>query len=558
MASLELDYMEYSSDATAQAAYISNGIADTTMTVAYDSGELAAAATSVTISGLDGDVDEDYELICRLVGDAAAASPYLGITFNNDTGGNYGRQDVLGADATALAARGTTDTLFPLAAYYRTPEDQILFSVTKIKAKSGFVRTMINKFANQISGTTVTYAGLAGGSWNNTADNIASIEIKKADADGTGIKAGSRIILLKKSSAATTKTWEQVYTHTIALPEIIATAYPADIDDEDMADITDWTDSDSGAGESTQVTFDGKSCMKLNAPTGYAYRYQDIGTFSNRTVFTINLYIDSVGAGTANAFTLDIYSATERAICCFASDGLFVYNTTAYGEVGTNLVTQDTWQEWCFDVNWVTKTMDVYIGEVLQVANQPFSSAGTYTNGTVNFFADGRSAGNCLAYIDSFKAGNPGTTSLTISGLTGNTDVLYRISANRISTSGTGDYLGLQFNSDTAANYGYQDLYGIDTTVTADPRGAFTSIGLEFVKSTTTGNSSKNEVLVYVKSGFVRTAIVESTENIAGTSVGGIGIMGNTWSNTADEITTARIFGTMGIGSEITVERLNL
>jgi hypothetical protein len=184
----------------------------------------------------------------------------------------------------------------------------------------------------------------------------------------------------------------------------------ADIDDEDMADITDWADADVGNGESTQATFDGNSCMKLQSgSTGIneARRTQDIGTFDVSSVVSIRLYCDIIGTiANTDYFALNAYNGTTRLIIGFASDGLFVYDGAAWNEVGTDLVVQDTWQEWTFKVNWTAQTVDVYLNKVLKASGVDCSLADATVNGTITFFQYGRATANRLSYIDWFKAGS--------------------------------------------------------------------------------------------------------------------------------------------------------
>lgn len=187
-------------------------ITGTCMTVAYDSGELAAAATSITITGLNGDTDEEYELICRFVGGSATPQHYY-LQYNADTGSNYGTQRLDGLNTTAAADR-TTPTMNYLTGFDETDQNNITFCQAKIQAKSGYLRTAISKTANNITGTTVNTILLQGHSWTNTADNLTSIIVSCNQADGLGI--GSRVILLKKSATPTNKTWEEIYTTTLA------------------------------------------------------------------------------------------------------------------------------------------------------------------------------------------------------------------------------------------------------------------------------------------------------------------------------------------------------
>lgn len=190
----------------------------------------------------------------------------------------------------------------------------------------------------------------------------------------------------------------------------------ADIDDEDMADLSDWTDDDGGTGTSTQTTFDSKSCMKLDsgAAWGYAGRYQDIGTFGARTVFSMNIYCDSVGTLAADdAFNLMASQTSKMLDVKFASDGLFVHDGSTYNEVGTNLVVQDTWQEWTFDVNWTAQTVDVYLDKVLKASGVDCSKSSGDPNGKTWFILHGYTTYSKVVYIDWFKAGSTLLTGVT-------------------------------------------------------------------------------------------------------------------------------------------------
>jgi hypothetical protein len=184
----------------------------------------------------------------------------------------------------------------------------------------------------------------------------------------------------------------------------------ADIDDEDMADITDWTEGKTGTASSSQVTFDGKSCMKLDsggAGSGYyVYRIKDTGTFGTRTVISFSIYCDKVGTQ-ANTDCLGFVAYDGTNICNmrFCSDGLFFYNGAAWVEVGTDLVVLDTWQEWTFDINWVTLKADVYLGGTLRVSGVN-CYVGAGTNGNVLFIQYGYNTANEISYVNWIKVGS--------------------------------------------------------------------------------------------------------------------------------------------------------
>jgi len=189
----------------------------------------------------------------------------------------------------------------------------------------------------------------------------------------------------------------------------------ANIDDEDMADITDWTDVDSGTGVSSQVTFDGKSCMKLDSggtagSANYARRTQEIGTFGDRTVFSLNVYCDEIGVRAANNdfFYFRTWQTGNESISIkYFTDGLFIdYGGGVITEIATDLVVQDTWQEWTFDVDWVGKTFNVYLEGILVAEDIAICTNSALVNGTVMFQQIGAATINRLSYVDWFKAGD--------------------------------------------------------------------------------------------------------------------------------------------------------
>ena len=172
----------------------SPNVIDTTCEVVYDSGELTATATSITISNLDGNSDKEYTLISRVIQGIASGSETYSLFPNNDTtAGNYGTQTITGSNASATANRLTSNTR-GLGGYYGIGQlggiGQTLFSQDIIYAKAGKVRTCLHKEANQISGTTVDTVMQGGSVWNNTIDNITSLVIQGSAANDIGIGVG--------------------------------------------------------------------------------------------------------------------------------------------------------------------------------------------------------------------------------------------------------------------------------------------------------------------------------------------------------------------------------
>lgn len=190
--------------------------------VAHDSGELATAVTSYDITGLSGDTDVEYQLIMRAVNDSASSS--YRYRLNNDTATNYGYQYITANGTEKTAARGTFNTLSSTWIAGNTI-GQIEFAKIHIFAKSGKERTVISQTSEGNSGTGVSIVSKVAQVWNNTVDELTSINLFATATDGFGV--GSRIILLKKVHNDAMKTgvitpnkiegaWERIYSNTLS------------------------------------------------------------------------------------------------------------------------------------------------------------------------------------------------------------------------------------------------------------------------------------------------------------------------------------------------------
>lgn len=180
----------------------------------------------------------------------------------------------------------------------------------------------------------------------------------------------------------------------------------ADIDDENMADITDWVDADDVNGVSSQVTFDSKSCVKLDSGAAHiatkSSRSQDIGSMGTSTVFSFNIYFETLGTNAnGDGFEFQVFNGTHYLSVNFHSDNLYVNGSI----VGTNPIVLDVWQEWTFKVTWGS-TVDIYLDKELFESGVDCDDVSAATNGITLFAQFGSTTANCITYIDWFKAGS--------------------------------------------------------------------------------------------------------------------------------------------------------
>lgn len=308
-----------------------DGLIDNLWEVAYDSGELAEAVTSLTISNLLGNTDQEYELIIR--GRSGANNTLLGLRFNGDTGNNYGTQGLVGYDSTFAAFRDTGIAYIELSSAVLT-SGNLYFGRFHIFAKSGYLRTVIGKVSEDIATTTITRIGTYGGVWSNTADEITSLTIHSTQANGLGI--GTRIILLKKVSVSigtktgvlnvkgkVKNTWQEVYNNILTSAATSIT----------ISSLTGNTDvlyrlrifCVGGAASSSLLK------LLLNNDTGANYGMQEIyevagtGEASRATGMAYG-YIASSGNPQNNLAILEIYifakSGYNRLMFCQGSVGI--------------------------------------------------------------------------------------------------------------------------------------------------------------------------------------------------------------------------------------------
>ncbi len=185
----------------------------------------------------------------------------------------------------------------------------------------------------------------------------------------------------------------------------------------DCSDLTNWAEDSGGDGTSSQVTFDGKSCFKLECPAPAASgdwvgrRGTALGNFIARTVASFAWHHELIGAAADADYAYLLMADTDGSVSCqvkFASDGLFVYDGADWNEVGVNLVVQDTWQAWTFDVTWAegSSTVDIYLEGVLVGNNIDCSYTGSFTADTVEFRQYGYNTGDVTSYLDYIRVGH--------------------------------------------------------------------------------------------------------------------------------------------------------
>lgn len=152
------------------------------------------ARTVYNITGVSGNTDIEYKFNCKFVNNYNGNALYY-LRPNNDTGNNYGYQQLYGSNTSAAAVQTTSTSVLYLTGG-NTAVNEKAFCNGLLYAKSGYLRLWLNKDIGGTATTTVGIVDLMAGSWNNTADNITALRIVGSQINSLGV--GTNIILFKK------------------------------------------------------------------------------------------------------------------------------------------------------------------------------------------------------------------------------------------------------------------------------------------------------------------------------------------------------------------------
>lgn len=317
----------------------------------YDSGELASAQTSITISDLDGNTDKEYRVIARFVNGYNGTCQY-GFRPNGDSASNYGNQYLRGQNTVVDAGRSTSQSFIFLGASLSL--GSLDFADAIFYAKSGYVRTSLVKESIFGSGTTVDSMISRGSVWNNTSDNITSLSIVALSTDGIGV--GSRIILMRRSDRDASTIgkmgkvnaygkikgcFQQIYSNTLSAPATSVTITGLDGDTDVLYRLVFRGVNNYNGAASVGLTFNGDSGTNYGYQRLYgsdaasgADRYTAISGFSignygvlnDKTFSEVLVYAKSgyVRTGILN----DAWNINGTTISAILLKG-FVWNNTA-------------------------------------------------------------------------------------------------------------------------------------------------------------------------------------------------------------------------------------
>jgi hypothetical protein len=277
---------------------------------------LSSAATAVTVSGLNGDVDEDYLVVTRLISNGTNVSGAM-YPNNDTTAANHGYQRIYAVSGNTTGANRATSTAgFVMA----TPggSGKSGFGVYRVHAKSGYLRMMTSEHVTDITNLTVGGFLQLSGVWNNTADNITSFVFTASAANGFGI--GSYFLVMKKvKSSSTISAFNSV---SVPVGKLTADTFETVFETTLGAAATDVTIT--GLAGNTDVLYELEVFLTYGASSGTAFQRvrlnnDSIAHYGYQQIKTINTTLSGLASATETGWSLCHTGLASTSEVLFAS-----------------------------------------------------------------------------------------------------------------------------------------------------------------------------------------------------------------------------------------------
>ena len=182
-------------------------------------------------------------------------------------------------------------------------------------------------------------------------------------------------------------------------------------------------------------------------------------------------------------------------------------------------------------------------GTVVNVAGINTSDVLEMGNSSVPFAQFNSKIKGMFKLIDS-QVISSAVSSVTFSGLSGDTDIIYKIVFFIRNNSGTSESILIRFNGDSGNNYDYRQSYFDGTIYNTSQTTNVSGIALCYAE---TSNIAFGESIIYVKSGENRVVntVVHQKINSSDATVFNFG----KWKNTTGEVTSLSLVSQGGINS---------
>lgn len=167
--------------------------------------DLSSSATSYTFSGLDGNVDEEYMVIGRVVTGVSGAASFAIRPNGDGTGANYRFQNDYGQSSSAGACAACNPSAGLGLTYANADTGQIAFGRTLIYAKTGGNRAAIGQDVQAGSSGGINATETTSSYWLNTSSNITSLQIASNVSNAMG--AGTHLEVWAKRANSGSSQW---------------------------------------------------------------------------------------------------------------------------------------------------------------------------------------------------------------------------------------------------------------------------------------------------------------------------------------------------------------
>jgi hypothetical protein len=193
----------------------------------------------------------------------------------------------------------------------------------------------------------------------------------------------------------------------------------AELLDDNMSSLTNWTEAKISTGSSAQTTFQSESVFKFDTGSGttgvFVSRTQSAinsGSIPNQFNVTIRTFFDSLEPiSLGQSFDLRLFEGAIVFQAIFNSDGLFILNSAIVKiEAGDNLVETGKWQEWTFvvdasDPTPSNATVDIYLDGSLEASGIDCGLSHTGNEGDLRLRMNSVQTANNVGYVDFVKVG---------------------------------------------------------------------------------------------------------------------------------------------------------
>jgi len=471
-------------------------------------------SSPLTISDLQGDL-YDYELVA-IFDYSSASADNLRVQSNLDTTANYRSYRMRGFSTTANASVSESATSIELGTL---KSGTISFTKFRITGSAGDERYIDNMSSGENS--VATDIKKISGYWKNTANEITSLTLETGSAN-----SDAHIMLYRTPKISGQSSWELMKTETLSSLNIA-------VGGNDLQ----FTGLDGDSDIEYKLSYD----LESAATERIVLRMNDLGT----SIYTLQrLYNIGGSIISQNVSNPELRFTSANSGLLHRGDIIVKAESGVKRLVTASLSSATTSNDQAESAGWIDNTADNMTSLQFATLN------GSLMTGIVKLYRRRNPAGTgdtlpfeVIKTVDisgDFSAGHDFTD------LLGDSVNMYKLEF--LGEFSTSSRIRVQINGDTASNYTRQFLRGASSTVSA---ASSTNAYMEMVGSTDA--QSTGVLYLYPRSGATRPALSSS-----GYKEDSISRDGFWWDNSADEITSLKVFAsnTNSITGKLTLSRL--